>query len=56
MARPPLSTDALVATSRSLLVEGGPDAIVVREVARRLGVTAPRSTGTSAAGTTCSAC
>lgn len=41
MARPPLSTDALVATSRSLLVEGGPDAVVVREVARRLGVTAP---------------
>lgn len=41
MARAPLSTDALVATSRALLVEGGPDAVVVREVARRLGVTAP---------------
>jgi len=41
MARPPLSTDALVAISRALLVEGGPDAVVVREVARRLGVTAP---------------
>ena len=41
MARPPLSTDALVATSRVLLVQGGPDAVVVREVARRLGVTAP---------------
>lgn len=41
MARTPLTTDALVATSRSLLVEGGPDAVVVREVARRLGVTAP---------------
>jgi AcrR family transcriptional regulator len=41
MTCPPLSTDALVATSRSLLVEGGPGAVVVREVARRLGVTAP---------------
>ena len=41
MARPPLTTAALVAMSRSLLVEGGPDAVVVREVARRLGVTAP---------------
>lgn len=41
MARPPLHTDALVTTSRALLVEGGPDAVVVREVARRLGVTAP---------------
>ena len=41
MSRPPLTTAALVATSRSLLVEGGPDAVVVREVARRLGVTAP---------------
>jgi AcrR family transcriptional regulator len=30
-----------VATSRELLVEGGPAAVVVREVARRLGVTAP---------------
>lgn len=41
MARAPLGTDAIVATSRALLVEGGPGAIVVREVARRLGVTAP---------------
>lgn len=41
MARPPLTPDVLVATSRALLVEGGPDAVVVREVARRLGVTAP---------------
>lgn len=41
MVRAPLTTDALVATSRALLVEGGPDAVVVREVARRLGVTAP---------------
>ncbi|WP_380169415.1 TetR/AcrR family transcriptional regulator [Jannaschia sp. R86511] len=41
MAREPLSTDRLVRTSRALLVEGGPDAVVVREVARRLGVTAP---------------
>ncbi|MGJ7449672.1 TetR/AcrR family transcriptional regulator [Aquipuribacter sp. MA13-13] len=41
MAREPLTTGRIVATSRSLLVEGGPDAVVVREVARRLGVTAP---------------
>lgn len=41
MATTPLTLDALVATGRTLLVEGGPDAIVVREVARRLGVTAP---------------
>ncbi len=37
----PLSIETLVATSRALLVEGGPDAVVVREVSRRLGVTAP---------------
>ncbi len=41
MAREPLTTDRVVATSRDLLVEGGADAVVVREVARRLGVTAP---------------
>ncbi len=41
MAREPLTTERIVATSRHLLVEGGPDAVVVREVARRLGVTAP---------------
>lgn len=41
VASAPLTTDVLVATSRALLVEGGPDAVVVREVARRLGVTAP---------------
>ncbi|MFC3300399.1 Bacterial regulatory proteins, tetR family [Arthrobacter agilis] len=41
MPTPPLTVDAIVATSRALLVEGGADAVVVREVARRLGVTAP---------------
>lgn len=41
MARVPLSTERIVATSRELLVEGGPPAVVVREVARRLGVSAP---------------
>lgn len=41
MGREPLTTERVVATSRGLLVEGGPDAVVVREVARRLGVTAP---------------
>lgn len=41
MAREPLTTERIVTTSRDLLVEGGPDAVVVREVARRLGVTAP---------------
>ena len=41
MVRAPLTPDALVRTSRALLVEGGPEAVVVREVARRLGVTAP---------------
>lgn len=37
----PLTPQRIVATSRALLVEGGPPAVVVREVARRLGVTAP---------------
>jgi AcrR family transcriptional regulator len=41
VATTPLTIDTIVATSRTLLVEGGPDAVVVREVARRLGVTAP---------------
>lgn len=41
MARAPLTSDRIVRTSRVLLVEGGPEAVVVREVARRLGVTAP---------------
>ena len=40
MAQVALTTDALVRTARQLLVEGGPDSVVVREVARRLGVTA----------------
>lgn len=39
--RAPLSPTSLVAVCRDLLNEGGPDAIVVREVARRAGVTAP---------------
>lgn len=39
--RAPLSPDSLVAVCRELLLEGGPEAIVVREVARRTGVTAP---------------
>lgn len=39
--RPPLSPDSIVEVCRELLVEGGPPAIVVREVARRLSVTAP---------------
>jgi AcrR family transcriptional regulator len=41
VGRVPLSTERIVATSRELLVEGGPPAVVVREVARRLGVSAP---------------
>ena len=40
MAQIALTADALVRTGRQLLVEGGPDSVVVREVARRLGVTA----------------
>ncbi len=40
-SRAPLTPDRLVAVSRELLVEGGPEAVVVREVARRLSVTAP---------------
>ncbi|MEE8601647.1 TetR/AcrR family transcriptional regulator [Euzebya tangerina] len=39
--RDPLSVELLTTTARDLLVEGGPDAVVVREVARRLAVTAP---------------
>ena len=39
--RAPLDRERLVDAARELLVEGGPNAIVVREVARRLGVTAP---------------
>ena len=37
----PVTRSRLVQVSRQLLVEGGQDAVVVREVARRLGVTAP---------------
>lgn len=37
----PLTVQRLVDVSRELLIEGGPDAIVIREVARRLSVTAP---------------
>lgn len=36
-----LTADRIVEVCRELLVEGGPEAVVVREVARRLGVTAP---------------
>ncbi len=39
--RVPLSPDSLVSVCRELLHEGGPEAIVVREVARRASVTAP---------------
>ncbi|MFC5382346.1 TetR/AcrR family transcriptional regulator [Aquipuribacter nitratireducens] len=39
--RAPLTVERIVDTSRALLVEGGPEAVVVREVARRLEVTAP---------------
>lgn len=39
--RAPLTPDRLVEAARALLVEGGPPAVVVREVARRLQVTAP---------------
>lgn len=39
--RTPLTTDRIVEECRELLVEGGTEAVVVREVARRLGVTAP---------------
>ncbi|MGC1207843.1 MAG: TetR/AcrR family transcriptional regulator [Ornithinimicrobium sp.] len=39
--RAPLTTESLVGVCRELLNEGGPDAVVVREVARRMGVTAP---------------
>lgn len=39
--RPPLTTDRIVEICRELLVEGGPEAVVVREVARRMSVTAP---------------
>jgi AcrR family transcriptional regulator len=41
MTRPVLTVDRIVETSRELLVQGGPESVVVREVARRLGVTAP---------------
>lgn len=37
----PLTIPRLVDASRQLLIKGGPDAIVIREVARRLSVTAP---------------
>ncbi len=39
--RPGLTSQRIVEVCRELLVEGGPEAVVVREVARRLGVTAP---------------
>lgn len=40
-SREPLNQERIVAVCRELLVEGGPEAVVVREVARRLSVTAP---------------
>jgi AcrR family transcriptional regulator len=40
-SRPALTIERIVATTRALLVQGGPEAVVIREVARRLGVTAP---------------
>lgn len=40
-SRPPLTPDRIVEVCRELLVEGGPEAVVVREVARRMSVTAP---------------
>jgi AcrR family transcriptional regulator len=39
--RPPLTSARIVAECRALLVEGGVEALVVREVARRLEVSAP---------------
>ncbi len=39
--RVPLTSHSLVGVCRALLNEGGPEAVVVREVARRLEVTAP---------------
>ena len=39
--RPALTTERIVEVCRVLLVEGGADALVVREVARRLAVSAP---------------
>lgn len=39
--RPPVTTERVVEVSRALLVSGGPEAVVIREVARRLQVTAP---------------
>ncbi|MBW8172615.1 TetR/AcrR family transcriptional regulator [Ornithinimicrobium sp. Arc0846-15] len=36
-----LTTDRIVSVCRELLIEGGPPAVVVREVARRLSVSAP---------------
>ncbi len=39
--RVPLTVTRIVTAARQLLVEGGPTAVVVRELARRLGVTAP---------------
>ncbi len=41
-ARPALSEDRIVAAARELLIEGGPEHVVIRELARRLGV-APSS-------------
>ncbi|MGB7425729.1 MAG: helix-turn-helix domain-containing protein, partial [Ornithinimicrobium sp.] len=39
--RLPVTSESLVGVCRALLNEGGPEAIVMREVARRVGVTAP---------------
>lgn len=41
VVQPALSQERILAASRALLVEGGAEAVVVREVARRLAVTAP---------------
>lgn len=39
--RVPVTAESLVGVCRELLNEGGPEAVVVREVARRMAVTAP---------------
>jgi len=39
--RPPLTSARIVAECRALLVEGGVEALVVREVARRLEISYP---------------
>lgn len=39
--RAPVTVDRIVAAARALLVQGGPEAVTVREVGRGLGVSAP---------------